>query len=111
MSRTSEYETAMRRIGRSTFNVEVEADVEIVSIASSTATQPYSVLTHPGSPSSSPDMALIEALEADLDRLVALAPFPSVTEPIFETPVRPQVAPTHAAVVARNGLKRRRLEV
>ena len=66
MSRASEYDTAMRRIGRSTFNVEVEVDVEIVSNASSTATQPYSVLTHPGSPSSSPDMALIEALEADL---------------------------------------------
>lgn len=101
----------MRQINRSIFNVEVEADVEIVSNGGSTDTEAYSVLTRPATPSDSPDTALIEALETDLDNLLAIAQFPSFTEPIFETPVRPQVAPTHAAVVERNGLKRRRLDL
>jgi hypothetical protein len=77
---------------------------------STTSTQPYSPLvTEPGSPLATPETALIEALEEDLNRLTGMEPV--AAEFVYETPDRPQVAPTHAIVVARNGLKRRRLNM
>ena len=90
-------------------NVEVHSvdDDEDSRSSDTVAYDPPSPIK-PASPLESPESALLTALEQDLNRLIAVAPLPSA----FETPKRaPNTALTHAAVVQRNGLKRRRVNL